>query len=456
MRQFNQKYGLIKKGDKIVIAFSGGPDSVYLFLKLLELKEEFDLELIAVHINHGLMKESEEHAEFVKKFCQSHGVKLYYFKKDISAYAKELKLSIEEAGRKFRYEKFYEIKDKHQCASIAVAHHKNDQAETVLYRMSRGTGWKGMAAIRPKQNGIIRPMLNISKKEILAYLGEIGQDYNVDPSNSNTIYARNIIRNCAIPELERVNKQAVSHIAALAQQMEEIGAYLEEQIEVAYQSCAKQEEEMLRIFLPNFVKLPNFMQLEVLKKALVFITKKEKDLTREHIKAMQDLTLRQSGKEIFLPYSVKVIKEYDFLLLEKQGEKKENEEANVGIFLKEGWQEIPFFKARIYVYLGQKNEQFVENRYTKTFDYDKIKQCLNVRTRKQGDYFIINEKGQSKKIKRYFIDEKIPSRVRDEIPLIADGSHILWIPGLRVSKAYEVTKETKHILQLIWENMEEK
>ena len=131
------KHNLIRDGDKIVIAFSGGPDSVYLLLGLLKLREKMGLSLAAVHINHKLQQIAEEHAAFVREFCREHAVDLYYFEKDIEKYAKQNRLSIEEAGRAFRYEKFYEVKEMLGYDRIAVAHHQNDRAETVLYRMAR-------------------------------------------------------------------------------------------------------------------------------------------------------------------------------------------------------------------------------------------------------------------------------------------------------------------------------
>ncbi|HIT59663.1 MAG TPA: tRNA lysidine(34) synthetase TilS [Candidatus Fimousia stercorigallinarum] len=446
------KHNLIRDGDKIVIAFSGGPDSVYLLLGLLKLREKMDLSLAAVHINHKLQQIAEEHAAFVREFCREHAVDLYYFEKDIEKYAKQNRLSIEEAGRAFRYEKFYEVKEMLGYDRIAVAHHQNDRAETVLYRMARGTGWKGLAGIRPVQGMIIRPLLGLSKEQILQELGQMGQRYNEDPSNSDTMYARNRIRHNVVPELQMVNDQAVRHICDLAEQLDEIGVYLQQEISLHYAQCVEETADGWSVRLSELEKYPEFMQREILKMTAGKAAGQEKDLTRKHIQDLQRLGKMQTGKRIDLPYGIRAWKRYDRLVLQK-----EQLTVNQVISIHgEGRYEIPFAKGILEVRIFQKNQEISEKIYTKTFDYDKMKHDMAVRTYQEGDYFIMNREGQHKKLNRYFIDRKIPADQRKKIPLVADGSHIVWIIGGRISEAYKVTDDTTTIVQLSWELMEEK
>lgn len=452
MKAYIRKYNLIKKGDKIVVAFSGGPDSVYLLIGLLDLKEELNISLVAVHINHKLQKIAEEHAEFVRRFCEEHEVPLYYYEKDINSYARQCKISIEEAGRKFRYQKFYEVKKMLGFDLIAVAHHQDDRAETVLYRMARGTGWKGLAGIRCMQNEIIRPMLEISKKDIIKYLERAGQAYNTDPSNQDIFYARNRIRHQIVPELEQVNHQAVRHICDLAEQMDEIGEYLESEIRVYYDRCVQQKKGYWMISIYELEKCHAFMQKEILKRALAEAAGRERDLSRRHVQDLIQLAGAQTGRKIDLPYQVEALKQYDQLILQKKNHNGGSEE----IFItEEGEYKIAFGNGVLKVKITQKNREILQNMYTKTFDYDKINHSMAVRTYRKGDYFIMNRQGQHKKLNRYFIDQKIPADQRSRIPIVADGSHVMWIIGKRASEAYQVTQETKSILQLSWEPMEE-
>lgn len=451
MKEYSRKYNLIKRGDRIVVAFSGGPDSVCLMRKLLQYKDEMDLTLAAVYINHKLLKEAEQHAAFVRGFCDCYDIPLYYFEKEIASYAKAEKMSVEEAGRKFRYQKFYEVLESLEYDSIAVAHHQDDRAETVLYRMARGTGWKGLAGIRPKQDKIIRPLLGMSKIEILMELEELGQTYNIDPSNRDTVYARNQIRHRVLPDLAVVNRQASEHIAQLAEQMEELGQYMEDQIDQLWMSCVILEQEQCKICIKKLKKSPQFLQKEVLKKALAKAAGQEKDLTRTHVGQLQFLMTAQTGKKMDFPYDVRALRQYDWLVLQK----KQQDETQQILITGEGNYEIPFARAILQAKILQKNEEFLQKMYTKSFDYDKIKGQIAVRTYQKNDYFIMNSKGQRKKINRYYIDQKIPGNQRKGIPLVAEGNHILWVVGGRISEAYKVTNQTKKVLQLTWMQMEE-
>lgn len=451
IKNYIKEQNLIKHGDGIVVAFSGGPDSMYLLRKLLQYREEWDLKLAAVHINHGLLDDAKEQAEFARDFCVKHQVPFYLFEADILAYAKQQKMSVEEAGRKFRYEKFYEVRKELSYTSIAVAHHLDDRAETVLYRMARGTGWKGMAGIRAKQNKIIRPLLEVSKREILHELERWGQDYNYDPSNQDTHYARNRVRHLILPELANVNHKAAEHIASLAEQMQEVGEYLEWQILQAVNDCVDQKKERYEIKIKAFQTYPAFMQKEVIKYCLEKVAGSQKDLKRVHIAHILELKDRQTGRTIDLPYEVQAMRQYDAIILQKKQKTIEEKIELLG----EGNYEVPFANGRLKVSVLKNDEEILEKIYTKTFDYDKIKEKLIVRTYEPGDYFIMNKKGQQKKLNRFYIDRKIPAPDRVKIPLIAMGQHILWVIGERTTYEYRVTEDTKKVLKLEWMQMEE-
>ena len=197
---------MISQGDFIAVGVSGGADSVCLLLLLCELKQEYGLELHAVHINHGIRREAFKDQEFVENLCRRLKVPWITFSEDVQGMAEKESMSLEEAGRIIRYRCFQKVLDMHGGGKIAVAHHQNDQAETILYRMSRGTGIQGLKGMEAVRGDVIRPLLCLKKTEILKYLKEKGQSWMEDASNEDNTFARNKIRNQVIPALTKVNK----------------------------------------------------------------------------------------------------------------------------------------------------------------------------------------------------------------------------------------------------------
>ena len=199
-------------------------------------------------------------------------------------------------------------------------------------------------------------------------------------------------------------------------------------------------------------KLPVFLQKEVLKRALAEVAGSERDLKRIHVEQLLKLMEAQSGREMDFPYQIRAVRQYDELVIGKREEPREEasirlQEGSQWIGFAGGWMKVEIFP--------KKDEEFSEKMYTKTFDYDKIRNHAVVRTWQQDDYFVMNDKGQRKKLNRYFIDQKIPKDQRKKIPLVADENHIIWIIGGRISGEYKVTDATKWVLQLTWTRMEE-
>ena len=200
---------LIAPGDTIIEGISGGADSVCLFLILEEYKKEVPFNTVAVHVHHGIRKKTaDKDQKFVEKLCESKGVELKSFKKDIPLICKITKESEEECGRRIRYEIFDDVCRLYENARIAVAHHMNDQAETVIFRIIRGSGIKGLTGMEAKRDNIIRPLLCLKRDEIEEYLEYLGQDYRIDETNSKLEYSRNYIRKKIIPKFESVRQNA--------------------------------------------------------------------------------------------------------------------------------------------------------------------------------------------------------------------------------------------------------
>lgn len=264
-----KKYNLISKNDKIVVAVSGGPDSMCLLHILLSLREEYNLELNVAHINHMIRENAIIDEEYVKAFCEENNVKLFVKKADVLSISKENRIGTEEAGRKVRYEFFNEVKEMTSSNKIAIAHNKNDKVETVLLNLIRGTGPYGLIGIEPKNGIYIRPLLEIERKDIEEYCKINNINPRIDESNLQNIYNRNKIRNVVIPFIEKeFNPNIINTISRLSDIVKEEENYFNELVELEYKNIVIEEtNDYIKLNLREFNKI-NI----VIRKRLIFYT----------------------------------------------------------------------------------------------------------------------------------------------------------------------------------------
>ena len=259
---------MLSAGDRVIVGFSGGADSVCLLFALQEIAKEIPLTLYAVHVNHGIrQEEAERDAAFCEKLCKEFKIEFTLIKADVMEIAKTRKISVEEAGRMVRYQAFWQKEEllyeenPHIPVKIAVAHHKNDQAETVLFRLARGTGLQGLSGINPVNGRIIRPLYNMTKEEIYQMVQKNQLAYVEDSSNQGNHYTRNKIRNQIIPLLEsEICSQAVDHIATTASLLREADEYLKEQARIDAKKCVKQDGNGVTIQIPYFLERKTIIQ----------------------------------------------------------------------------------------------------------------------------------------------------------------------------------------------------
>ncbi|MFQ9907062.1 tRNA lysidine(34) synthetase TilS [Anaerostipes hadrus] len=431
VKEFIKEKNLIQNGDHIIIGVSGGADSVYLLLILNELRESMNLTITAVHINHMIRREAVDDQKFVQDLCGQLSIPCKIFEIDVKQIAKREKMSLEEAGRKARYDAFAKTMKKYNADKIAIAHHQNDQAETFLYRVVRGTGIYGAGAMREKDGNLIRPLLCVKKEEIVKYLKEAGQAWVEDASNQDDAFARNQIRNQVIPRLEMINEQAVEHIGWLCEDIKEVTTYLTDQIEESFLRCTKPIGQGFEINCDQLLLENHWIQKQVLKKVLEETAGKKKDLERRHIEDLLTLVENGTGKRISLPYNMVAEKNYQYIKVQK-GNISDKQEMTGKILCEE----------------VTDLTNIVENDCIKIIDYDRIETGVQLRCRKPGDFFTFGKDQKRKSLSRYFIDEKIPRQLREEIPLVADGSHIVWIVGRRISEYYKIKESTKRYLKL--------
>ncbi len=448
------KYQMIKDGDHVVAGISGGPDSVCLFFVLLKLQKQKAFSLTAVHINHGLRGEDADADErFVVELCEKYQVPLEIFRVDLELIAGKRKQSLEEAGREVRREAFQSVLEKYGGNRIALAHHQNDNAETLLWNLARGTGLHGLCGIRPVNGVWIRPLLCLERREIEQFLDGLGQDYCIDQTNLETAYTRNKLRHQVLPILENeVNLAAVRHMNETMEQMCMLREFAEEETKKAVQTCVTWdlEKETLEIVEKPWRELPVFLQDEVIYHCIQQIAGACRDLTRTHVAAVRQLLEKQTGKCRNLPGKIRAVRRYTGVLLEKNQKAATSFEKILQI---PGVTVVPEKKLKITCRIlekedGWKVSEIPQKLYTKWFDYDIIHSCLKLRGRESGDSIVIDQEGHRQKLKAWFVNEKIPADQRGEIPLIAEEDRIVWIVGHRMSTLYQVHAQTTRILQI--------
>lgn len=456
VKKYIEENKMISEGDIVVAGVSGGADSVCLLVILWELLKEMDFKLLAVHVHHGVREDAGLDADYTQQLCEKFDIPFFLKKVDMKGYAKENGMSPEEAGRRLRYQAFEEIAAQAAAGrsyKIAVAHNNNDRAETLLFNLFRGSGLKGLGSIRPVRERIIRPMLCLDRAEIEAYLEEKNIGFCIDSTNNEDDYARNRIRHNIIPLAEeQVCRNVTSHLGDAADILAETEAFVQKQTESAFKRCVIGKVEKELVLDLNIFRLEDsYLQKSILLKSMEQLTPHRKDITKEHIEALLKLTGKDGCKELDLPYGLKVYKEYDKLVISGEPDMPEYPPISITI---PGEVTVPELGVLEFKYLSReeffykKGQIIPEKTYTKWFDCDKITRVLLLRTRQEGDYLTINNALQKKSVKEYMINEKIPKMQRERVYLLADGAHILWIPGYRISQYYKVDESTKRILQV--------
>ncbi|MDO4489912.1 MAG: tRNA lysidine(34) synthetase TilS [Lachnospiraceae bacterium] len=449
-----QEHSLILPGETVLVGLSGGADSVCLLLLLQELGKQHGFSVRAVHVNHNLRgEESAGDQAFAEELCRELAIPLYCCSCPVEELAREHQMGLEEAGREVRQQVFRRCQRELGAEKTALAHHRNDQAETVLFRLARGSSLGGLGGIRPCQGSLIHPLLFAEKDEILEELRKRGVSYRTDSSNLCTEYTRNSIRLQVMPVLQqRVNHRALLHMAEAAEDMAEADAFLRSLAEPVAGTCILWEKDTVSVSC-RLLEQPGLLQRYVLMEALERISGSRKDLGREQLRQLRDLLQGHAGRRVCLPGELEAVRFPDRVIIRKRQEGTELCAGRDGIDQQvlsvSGEGEFSFGRWHFHCQLlpGIPPE-IPEKKYTKWLDYDKIKNGLEFRTRRAGDYLTVTRSGGRKKLKSYFIDEKIPAEQRGCLPLLVSGSRVFWVPGYRISEDCKVTETTKQVLKI--------
>ena len=415
---FLQKY----RGKRVAVAISGGADSVCLLQVFYENAAANDISLSAITCQHGIRGENAlRDLEFVKALCKDRGIPLYAFTADIPGRAKASGRGLEEEGRMFRYECFAEILKEGKADVVATAHHKEDLAETVLFRLARGTSLAGIGGIK-EQGGIVRPFLAVTKEEILSYLEERGIAYMTDETNDDERFSRNAIRKRVLPVLEEIVRGAGEHIANFARRAAEDSAYLDSLAENALR------RESDGIYVPVDLPRPLFLRAAV----IAICSLGGRDYSEKLLLEVEKLLSLQSGRKVCFG-GIEAVKERQDIVFVRPYPQFAGE-----LPLKEGT-----FDAGAYRITIDNNEV----RGALQADFDKFPSGCKIRTRREGDLFT-PFKGGGKTLKKYLTDKKISARSGAELLLIAKDNIVYAVFGVEISDAVKITEDTKHLVYL--------
>jgi len=460
VRSWAAENNVLKSGTIVLAGVSGGADSVCLLHVLYSLGKINGFSVAAVHMNHMLRaEESMQDEEFVQDICGQWGIPLKIYRRDVKAYSKEKKCSLEEAGRILRYDLFHDARDELNAQYIAVAHHKEDQAETVFLNLLRGSGLNGLCGMEEIQGYIIRPLLNTEKNEIYEYLSYHNLKYRTDSSNLSNVYMRNAIRNRIFPEIERLTGiNAACSLVRMADILKADRDFLERFAEENYKSIVISESEhCIELARDKLKALDYAVSGRIIRIAWSAVTGSRKGLESKHVKAALELAAETGkNKTIDFPCGIIFKAEYDRAYVMK----KEETETPVPLFMEVQAPSDILLKeknilAKFRVYPADEYEKSfgrIEKRGEKSlvqlFDYDAITEGINIRYRLPGDIITPYGGPGKKKLKDFFIDRKVPKLKRDKMLLITEGKEIIWIVGLRTSEKYKVTRSTKNILYI--------
>ena len=533
---------MIEESGCIIAAVSGGADSMCLLEILRELRTKAGFQLRVLHVHHGLRESAEGDLEYVAGYCEAAGIPFEAVRVDAAGNAAENGLSVEEAARHLRYEALKraaerwdrenspqscrgerqgsgntpqscrgerqnsgntsnsdcaERQDKENtprsgkmCCRIAVAHHLEDQAETVLFNLVRGSRLRGLRGMLPVNGRIIRPLLECSRGEIEEFLRERGIAWREDETNEDVRYARNLLRREVMPLLERINAGAAQHIAKAAEEAAETEDFLRIETGKAMKACRETQEDNsaraehgnqnivnqqspIIVSIPILLREPPLIRRRVVYEVIAEAAGRKKDLRDVHVQDVLKLAQKNGNGRLDVFGGVQVEKVYDRLIFSATVEPAPSFDRRWPMNAGE-------YSCRVFDFDG--NLAAVSRKqYTKWFDYDKIGAFPSFRTRREGDRITIDESGRSKSIARYMIDAKIPAELRGRIVLPAAGKEILWVPagldanarqmsapayvpnGLngeaetirssdsgRISASYMVSGRTRRILEIRW------
>lgn len=451
---------MLGNGDNVLIGLSGGPDSVCLSVILDKLRDNFNISLHAVYINHGLRPdENREEEAFCRNFCEKNKILFHSRSIDVLYFAKQKNLNVHEAARELRFHVFDKISAEIKADRIALGHNADDQAETFLMRLIRGSGKRGLSGIPPVRDKIIRPLIEVERKDIEEFLEEeinalplhSGRPYIIDTSNLKQDYFRNWIRMNLMKEIKGKNPSVVSDICRAADILREEDEYMEMIVtKTLMRLISRKGERGIELFITPLVTMDKPVLRRVLRRA-IDATSGLRGIGFVHIEDIINLVKKgKAGDRIHLPKGIRAVNEYSVLKITSEELTKMNEyevQPPCEVNLREAGK---LLKSS---YVETINET-ADGKTSALIDVSKLKLPLLVRSRSAGDFFYPLGLGKRKKLKDFFVDEKVPRDERDKVPIVLSGDDIVWVAGYRQDERFKVTDRTEKVLKLIIDDVD--
>ncbi len=435
-----KKYSMLNEKDSVLLGLSGGADSVCLLIMLHQLKEEYKIKLSAIYIDHGLRPdETIEEKNFCQNLCDSLNVPFISKNIDVKSYAKEHDLNKQEAARDLRYKILEETANEQNANKIALAHNADDQAETFLMRILRGSGAKGLSGIPLVRGKVIRPLIEIERREIEEFFDNTSQAYMTDSSNLKQDYFRNWLRISVLPEFKRKNPDLIQTISRICSILSEEDNHLELIVtKTLMKLIPKKTDKTIELFLVPLESMDKAILRRILRRAIGAV-EELRGINYIHIEEIIELIKHgRSGDRLNLPKKIRVIKSYSTLIITSELPVKLNYYSlpvpgelllkDAGIALLSSFAD---------------NTVKTNEKQNTALDADKVKLPLSVRAREKGDVFYPSGFGKKKKLQDFFVDEKIPRDERDSIPIVLSGDDIVWVAGYRTDERFKADKDTK-------------
>lgn len=428
LRKFNTK--IISKCKTIGVAVSGGADSMCLLDNLMKLSKHGGFEVVAINIDHNLRENSKNDSAFVNEYCKTNNIKLLFKSIDVKKYAVENKLSIESSARALRYEFFEKILSDGKVDVIALGHHKNDNVETALLNLFKGSALKGMCGIAERRDKFVRPLLDVTRGEIEEYVSENNIEFVTDESNFCSDYERNFLRNEVIPLVLSKFPNAINSIDSFTKLAKRDENYLN----------AEAEKITHRASSP-YIYIENFKDDAISTRAILLCLKMlgiHKDVYNVNIEDVVKLAKSmENGSRVDIIDDVSAYRDYDKITFAKRIE------VNNDIEIPIKFGEFQLSIGKLVIRFEEKFKKVCNPTY---IDFDKLPNDAIIRTRRNGDVFL--RVSGSKSLKDFLIDKKIPSRNRDELLVIASGNDVLAVLGIECGKDLRVDDDSKNIMSL--------
>ena len=461
MADFIKANRLFGSADRVLLAISGGTDSTALLYTMCSLKAESVLsaEMICAHINHQL-RGSEAKLDEDFAIAQADGLKLAITTRrlDVRGFADKNRLSIETAARKLRIESLVDIAKANSCNWIATAHQKNDNAETVLHRLLRGTGFRGLGGIWPMRScadgiSFVRPLLCVGRDEVIKYLEEQNLKWREDRTNEDCKFRRNYIRHRLLPVLQQeCSGSLVEQLFNLSQSARRFYNLVYGCAEKVWLGLADCDGERVVLDLEKFLTQPKPVKVDLVRRSLAGIGSGERDLTQGHYERILQLARQNiSGKRIELPDGFVVWREYGKLIFEKPSTLSKQTRKSVCLKIPSRAKFGDYQIEATVLDVGKCDiEKFraEKSNFIEWFDLDKVNLPLVVRFREDGDRFWPLGLGGEKRVGKFLTAARVPQEIRQKLLVVADSEKIIWLWPIRMCQHAKITSETQKIFQL--------